>query len=49
MYHVMLLVLRTSVDQQVRDTVKCIAHADEENLRRFVRSVLSASGVTSPR
>jgi hypothetical protein len=37
-------VVRTSVDQQVRDTVKGIAHADEENLGRFVGSVLSASG-----
>lgn len=38
-----MLPMLTSVDQQVRDTVKGIAHADEENLGRFVGSVLLAS------
>lgn len=40
----MVFPLRTSVDQQVRDTVKGIAHADEEDLGRFVGSIPSASG-----
>lgn len=38
-----MLPMLTSVDQQVRDAVEGVSHADEEDLGRFVGSVLLAS------